>query len=170
MMSALNTQAGGRSLFSGTATDRPPLASPETLLAVLQAELAGATTAAEVLQTATNWFEDPTGFRTAIYQGSEKFLAPMQVSEQERIDLAIKADDPVFRDALRDVAVAALISDSFLDISADQRASLFKELGVHLALSSDETIRSHGTRGRKLERPLIRIKLERLPSMIRKIM
>lgn len=141
MMSALNTRVGGRNLFSGTATDRFPLAAPETLLASLQSELSGMTTAAEILQTATNWFEDPAGFRAAIYQGSAEYLAPMQVSDQEKINLLVKADDPVFRAALRDTAVAVLASDSSLDLTADQRAALFKELGAQLTQASDETVR-----------------------------
>ncbi len=140
MISALNTRVGGRSLFSGTATDQTPLASADTLLNTLRSELTGLTTAADVRQAADNWFNDTTGFEAVIYQGSNTDLAPIRISDTEDITLAIRADDPEFRDALRDVAVAALATDPALPLSTDQRTALFKDIGVRLANSNDRNV------------------------------
>ncbi|WP_170336633.1 flagellin [Ruegeria arenilitoris] len=141
MISALNTRAGGRSLYSGTATDVSPLASAETLLTALKAELTGLTTPTDIRNAARDWFNDPTGFEAVIYQGSDKTLAPMEIAENENISVPITANDPALRSALRDVAVAALATDSALGLTPDQRTVLFKELGVELANTKDETIK-----------------------------
>lgn len=141
MVSALNTRAGGRSVFSGIATDVSPLPSSDTLLAALEAELTGLTTLTDIRQAAEDWFDDPTGFDAVIYQGSDTNLSPLQVSENERVNLPITATDPAIKAALRDVAVAALASDDALDLPSQQRAILFKELGTGLANAQDSTIR-----------------------------
>ena len=141
IMSALNTRAGGRSLYSGTATDVSPLSSADTLIAALQTELTGATTVADIRQRAEDWFNDPAGFDAMIYQGSDTNLAPMQVAENENVSIPIKATDPAIKAALRDVAVAAVISDSGLNVPTDQRTALFKELGVDLANTKDQLVR-----------------------------
>lgn len=141
MMSALNTRVGGRSLYSGTATDVSPLPSPDTLLTALQAELTGLTTIADIRQAAENWFNDPTGFESVIYQGADTKLTPMQISDHERIALPITATEPAFKAALRDVAVTVLAADDALAIPPNQRATLLKQLGVGLANAQDETVK-----------------------------
>ena len=141
MMSALNTRIGGRSLYSGTATDVSPLAPPEALLTALEAELTGLVTITDIRQAAEDWFNDPAGFDAVIYQGSNTDLAPMQVSENERINLPVRATDPAFKAALRDVSVAVLVADNALSLPADQRAILFKQLGVDLANAQDDTVK-----------------------------
>ncbi|MDA7964347.1 flagellin [Ruegeria sp.] len=141
MVSALNTRVGGRSLYSGTATDVSPLPSTDTLLNALQTELTGLTTVADIRQAAEDWFNDPAGFEAVIYQGSATSLSPMQISENEKIDLPITATDPAFKAALRDVAVAALVSDSALNLAPQDRTALFRDLGVNLANTQNQTIK-----------------------------
>ncbi len=137
MISALNTRAGGRSLFSGTATDTAPLASTDTLLAALKAELSGLNTLTDIQQAAEDWFNDPAGFEATIYQGSTAALAPMQISETEQVRLPVTANDPALRDALRDAAVAALASDDALGWPPDLQTAVFTEIGVGLADTKD---------------------------------
>ncbi|EEE37120.1 flagellar hook-associated protein FlgL family protein [Rhodobacteraceae bacterium KLH11] len=140
MISSLNTRTGGRSLFSGTATDVSPLPPADTLLTALQAELTGLTSATDIRQAAENWFNDPTGFDAMIYQGNATALAPMQISENEQIDVPITATDPALKAALRDVAVAALASEDALALAPEVQTALFTELGVNLANTQDETV------------------------------
>ncbi|MES0826691.1 flagellin [Ruegeria sp. SCP11] len=139
-ISALNTRAGGRSLYSGAATDVSPLPSTDTLLAALEAELTGYTTAADIRQAAEDWFNDPAGFDSAIYQGSDTALAPMQISENESVRIPITATDPALKDAIRDIAVAALVSDDALNLPRDQRTGLFTQLGVDLANTQNDIV------------------------------
>lgn len=140
MISALNTRMGGRSLFSGTATDISPLQSADTLLSALRTELAGLNTVTDIRQAAEDWFNDPTGFEAVMYQGSNTTLAPMQVSETERVEIDITANDPSLRAGLRDVAVAALASDSTLGWPPDLQTALFTSLGSGLANTKDDII------------------------------
>ncbi len=141
MVSALNTRIGGRSLFSGTATDVSPLPSAETLLTALEAELTGLTTVTDIRNAANAWFNDPAGFDAVIYQGSDTTLSSMQIAENERISMPITATDPAFKATLRDVAIVALVADDALAIPTDQRTGLFKQLGVALANTQDETVK-----------------------------
>lgn len=141
MISALNTRVGGRSLFSGTATDVSPLQSSNDLLTALKSQLTGLATVADIRLAAENWFNDPAGFDAVIYQGSSSTLSPMQISENESVTLPITATDPAFKAALRDVAVAALATDSALALSPDQRTALFTQLGVDLANAQDATVK-----------------------------
>ncbi|NOC45960.1 flagellin [Ruegeria sp. HKCCD7559] len=141
MISALNTRVGGRSLFSGTATDVSPLQSSNELLTALKSQLTGLATVADIRLAAENWFNDPAGFDAVIYQGSNGTLSPMQISENESVTLPITATDPAFKAALKDVAVAALATDSALALSPDQRTALFTQLGVDLANSQDATVK-----------------------------
>ncbi len=140
MISALNTRIGGRSLFSGTATDTSPLPSAETLLAALRTEVAGQVTASDIMLAAENWFNDPLGFGAVIFQGSATPLAPMQISENERISLPVTATDPSLKTALKDIALAALATDISLALAPDQRTALFTQLGVNLANTRDDAV------------------------------
>ncbi|WP_037313057.1 flagellin [Ruegeria halocynthiae] len=140
IISALNTRAGGRSLFSGTATDVSPLPSTDTVLSALEAQLTGLTTATDIRQAAEDWFNDPAGFDAVIYQGSASSLAPMQVSENENVTLSLRATDPAIKTAIRDIAVAALVSDDRLALPSNQRTVLFKQLGVDLANTQNDTV------------------------------
>ncbi len=141
MMSALNTRIGNRSLFSGIATDVSPLPSVETLLTNLEAELTGLATITDIRNAADAWFNDPAGFDTVIYRGSDTALSSMQIAENERISLSIAATDPALKAAMRDVAIAALVADNALAIPTDQRTGLFKQLGVALANTQDEIVK-----------------------------
>ncbi|NOD65489.1 MULTISPECIES: flagellin [unclassified Ruegeria] len=140
MISALNTRVGGRSLFSGTATDVSPLPSSDDLLAALRPQLTGLVTVADIRLAADTWFNDPAGFDAVFYQGANSALSPMQISENESVTLPFTATDPAFKAALQDVAVAALATDSTLALSPDQRTTLFTQLGVDLANAQDATV------------------------------
>ncbi|WP_254429579.1 flagellin [Ruegeria atlantica] len=140
IISALNTRAGGRSLYSGAATDVSPLPSTDTLLSALETELSGYVTTADIRQAAEDWFNDPAGFDAVIYQGSGNVLAPMQISENESITIPITATDPAIKDAIRDIAVAALVSDNALNLPSDQRTALFTQLGVDLANTQNDVV------------------------------
>jgi len=85
MIGALNGDAGGRALFSGTLTDRAPLASAESLLSGLRAAVAGATTTEEMTQRLDGFFDDPAGgFATMIYRGGTPDCSPMTLGRASR--------------------------------------------------------------------------------------
>ena len=73
-----------------------------------------------------------------IYQGSDTALAPMQISENESVRIPLTATDPALKEALRDISVAAVVSDDTLNLPRDQRTALFTQLGVDLANTQSE--------------------------------
>lgn len=136
-LAALNGSIGGRHLFGGTATDRPPLGSADTILDGLRGAVAGLATAAEIEAAATAWFDDPAGFRAAVYAGSEIDLAAMRVGSDAEVSLRLRADDPTFRDILRPVALAALAGDPALDLAQAAQETLLHDAGVALMTGQD---------------------------------
>lgn len=138
---ALNTRAAGRSLFAGVATDGPALAPAETLLADLKTAIvgAGASDAAAVRAAATAWFDDPAGFRATGYAGSDTSLAPVRIGAGTEVALTLRADDAVFRDGLRDIALAALATDPDIGLDGAGQALLLRGAGDGL-LANDGRI------------------------------
>lgn len=102
--------------------------------------MTGLTTVSDIRQAAENWFNDPTGFDAVIYQGSGTALAPMQISENESVRIPVTATDPALKDALRDIAVAAVVSNDALNLPPALRTSLFTQLGVDLANTQNDVV------------------------------
>ncbi|MFV0514652.1 MAG: flagellin [Jhaorihella sp.] len=136
-LGALNLRAGGRSLFAGAAPDRTPLGSSGTLLAGLKAAVSGLVTTEDIRAAARAWFDDPAGFRATMYAGSDLPLSPVRIGSAEVVSLNLRADDPVFRDMLRETALAALASDPDLGLDAAVQAGLLRGAGEGLIGTQD---------------------------------
>jgi flagellar hook-associated protein 3 FlgL len=131
----LNTQASGRAVFSGVATDTVPLGSVEDLLTALQTAATGATTAGQVSAAVTAWFADPLGFGT-FYQGGDP-LSPAPIAAGESADLSTTAMDQTLRDTLAGFAMAALIDRGILAGDATERGRLAQQAGRQLISTED---------------------------------
>lgn len=140
VINSLNGKLAGRSLFGGTATDRPPLLPGEILIASLRNALTGLTTTADIEQAAKDWFDDPAGFQTIVYAGSSEPLAPFEIGVGERVSIPLRAEDPVFRDALRQLATAAIADDPALNLDAATKGDLLQRSGVSLMNGQDAVI------------------------------
>jgi flagellar hook-associated protein 3 FlgL len=131
----LNTQASGRAVFSGMATDTVPLGSVEDLLTALQTAATGATTAGQVSAAVNTWFADPLGFGT-FYQGGDP-LSPTPIAAGESADLSTTAMDQTLRDTLAGFAMAALIDRGVLAGDATERGRLAQQAGQQLVSTED---------------------------------
>lgn len=134
----LNSQAGGRAVFSGVATDTVPLGSSEDLLAALETAAVGATTAGQVAAAVTTWFDDPLGFG-AFYQGGAG-LSPAPIAAGETADLSTTAMDPAIRDTLAGLAMAALLDRGALAADPAERNRLAATSGRELTRSEEDRI------------------------------
>ena len=133
MISALNTNVGGRALFSGTAFDQAPLADAETMLADLRTALAGQTTLAGVQGVMDSWFDSPGGgFETIGYTGGADPMSPIMVAEGETLNLSLKGDDPAIRGLLKSTAMAALAADTTLAFSVQVQTEMMAAAGESL--------------------------------------
>lgn len=132
MVSHLNTRVAERALFAGAAYDAPALALPQEMLSGLRSALSGEVTLTGVQAALDSWFGSGGGFETDGYLGATEDGTPLQLSEDVRLGLAIRADDQVCRDALKATALAALASDESLGFPADLRESLIATAGTEL--------------------------------------
>lgn len=132
----LNTQASGRAIFSGIATDTLPLGSVDDMLTALETAAAGATTAGQVSAAVIGWFADPLGFG-AFYQGDAP-LSPAPVAAGEAVDLSTTAMDQTLRDTLAGFAMAALIDRGALAGDAVERGRLAQQAGQQLISTEDD--------------------------------
>ena len=131
----LNTQASGRAMFSGVATDTVPLGPVEDMLTALQTVAAGAATAGQVTAAVTGWFSDPLGFG-AFYQGGSP-LSPTPIAQGEAAEVSTTAMDPALRDTLAGFAMAALIDRGILAGDATERGRLAQAAGQQLVSTED---------------------------------
>lgn len=137
-MGLLNSQAAGRAIFSGVATDTVPLGTTGDLLTALETAAIGATTAGQVAAAVTTWFASPAGFEV-FYQGGTP-LSPVAIAPGETAELATTALDPAIRDTLAAFAMAALLDRGILAGNPEERAYLAQRAGQGLLTSEDRRI------------------------------
>jgi len=140
VISALNTSAAGRHLFSGVAVDTAPLPPAEDLLAGLRAAMAPALSPSDALAAADSFFDPGGGFETLIYQGATDSLAPVQLGAGESADIDLRADHAALRDTMKTIAVAALVDDPGLSLTTTGRRGLFGDLLNGLLTAKDAQV------------------------------
>jgi flagellar hook-associated protein 3 FlgL len=126
-----NTDLGGRALFAGVATDGNAVIDVEALLASLDAEILGATTATDVEARITAWFDGPAGYAASGYLGGSA-MAPLAVAPSETANLDFTAADPGIRDTLKGLAMAAMLGRGALAGDPSARADLARRSGENL--------------------------------------
>ncbi|MCP5036720.1 MAG: hypothetical protein GY945_03880 [Rhodobacteraceae bacterium] len=142
VVTALNTQAGGRTLFGGAATDRAAIATSADMLAALNVITAPETTAAGVVAAVDAWFDAPGGgFETIGYQGSASAAGPFQLDEGEVVNLDFRADASALRDVMKSFAMASLVADGTLAGDAVEQAELLALAGERL-IAGDQSLTS----------------------------
>lgn len=133
IVSGLNAQTAGRSLFSGNATDRPALAPEQLILSELRAAVAGQVSAATIRATVDAWFDDPFGgFETQTYTGSNTGLAAYRLDRHGSVNLDLRANSPALKEILKYTALAVLASDTSLALNGSERAHLLRQAGADL--------------------------------------
>ena len=122
-VSTLNTRFGDRSLFAGMATNGAALVGAETILTALDAEIAGALTAGDIVTAISNWFDAPTGFAAMAYLGAGT-LAPLRVAPGESAQIDVTALDPALVATLKGLAIGAMLNRGALAGDLVGRAQL----------------------------------------------
>lgn len=141
VVGTLNTSVGGASLFAGIASDRPALASADTILSELVSEIsaAGATTAQSVGAVVDAWFAPGGGYETVGYTGGARPADGVLIAEGAVAQPLQTAQAAEIREALSSLALAALIGRGVLDASPDEQATLARDSGLRL-IQVDESI------------------------------
>ncbi|GAA6180903.1 MULTISPECIES: flagellin [unclassified Shimia] len=153
IVNALNTRAGDRTVFAGTATDGAALISSQDMMTQLSAAVLGLTTVADVVAAVDDYFMSPGGgFETNAYLGSNTDLAPFRLSDNEVANFDVRADDPEIREAMRDSALAAMAIDPGLGFDLEQKKDLIAVAGERLLLDQDALIETRADVGFNQER------------------
>jgi len=140
VISALNSNAAGRTMFGGAATDRAALASADEILAALVSAVAAETTPAGVAQAVDDWFDTPGGgFETVAYLGSTAPMGAFQIGESDVVKPDIRADDPALRGVMKSFAMAALVTEGILAGTSDGPAGLLQIASERL-VAADQSL------------------------------
>ncbi len=132
-LSNLNANAAGRFVFGGVATDRAAVSDAKPILDALRIELSGETTLAGIQAKLDAWFDTPGGgFEIVAYAGSTKSVADTRLSASDSASLDVRADDPVFRDMIKALSLAALTTDAGLGFPADLRGEMLLSAGLQM--------------------------------------
>lgn len=132
MLSGMNRSVAGRFLFSGTATDRAAVAGIDDMMTELRTAVAGQTDLAGIEAALDVFFDAGGTYETTIYEGSANGLAPLRLSENETASVDIRATDPVFRELMKPIAMAALASDASLGFGEALQGKLLAKAGRDL--------------------------------------
>ncbi len=139
-ISLLNTSHGSRKLFSGDATDKSPLASPDALLADVRAIIQANPDPTDVQTALDTYFNDPAGgFATNIYQGGANDAPASFLADGSKIKFPIRADNQTLRDTMRGLAIMAVTKDSGHSIDSTQFKDIFTQ-GTDAISRSTEAI------------------------------
>lgn len=139
IVSSLNSSVAGRSLFSGVAVDSSAMMTAQDMLATLQTVVSGESSVSGIVAAVDDWFDTPGGgFESLAYQGADQGMAPFQLGEGESVDLDLRADDQVFRNLLKQTALAALAGDETLGYSVALKGELLVTAGENLLGAQDQ--------------------------------
>ncbi|MCL3881759.1 flagellin [Marivita sp. GX14005] len=144
----LNTEIGGRYLFAGTATNRPPLIDGAALLSNVQSSLGGVATANNVSLAVDNWFDSVGGgFEVSAYTGSTIGYLTIPLGDDGKATFGFRADDRTIRDNLKALAKASLASDPALGLNIEDQKALLGQARAELIVAKDNLVAERGTLG-----------------------
>jgi flagellar hook-associated protein 3 FlgL len=138
----LNVQVVGQALFAGDATDGAALAAPATILADIEAAVAGAVDAADAIARVEAFFAGPA-FDQGSYLGSPDPLVPAELGEGVRLEYSLLATQPELKALLKGHAIAALVAPGGI-LAAEPvgtRMALIEEGGRQLLAAKDDLLR-----------------------------
>jgi len=112
MVSSLNAQYGGQSLFAGANIDGPAVVDAATMYADITALTLAAPDSVTAIAAIDFYFFDPTGgFATGGFTGSALNAPGAELADGEVVDYSLRGDDLSIRQALRNVAMAAVAAN-----------------------------------------------------------
>lgn len=133
MVTLLNIRIAGRSLFAGDATDRPALASADNIMSEIRMAISGLDSVSDIQLAVAAWFDSPSaGFEETAYLGSSTGLSPYRLDHGVSVDLDLRADSAALRSVLKQIALAAVVTDPTTPISATDRQAMARSSAIEL--------------------------------------
>ncbi|WP_405403428.1 hypothetical protein [Paracoccus sp. Ld10] len=138
----LNGTNSNRFLMSGEASDVVPLSDAATILDSLQAIVAPMTTAADIAQAISDWFDSPVGgggFLDTAYHGTLGQPQRITVGEGVAVEMQTTGASGPVRDLLKGLATAAILNRGVLAGDADETKALLVTAGT-LMMAGDSAV------------------------------
>ncbi len=141
VVSALNAQYAGVSLFAGANLDGPAVADAATLYADITALTLAAPDSATAIAAIDDYFFNPAGgFMTSGFTGSALDAPGAELADGEVVDYSLRGDDLAIREALRNVAMAAVAANGDHGGSQADGMNMLKEAALGAIATQDSLI------------------------------
>jgi len=112
MISSLNTQYAGQSLFAGAGVDGPAVVDAATMYSDITALTLAAPDSVSAIAAIDDYFFSPAGgFLSGGFTGSALDAPGAALADGEVVDYSLRGDDLAIRQALRNVAMAAVAAN-----------------------------------------------------------
>lgn len=139
VVSALNLNLGGRSLFGGDDANTPTVLDADSVYAASVPFLEGSPTSGTAYAALQAEFMDPGGlYDTTIYQGGTGASPLTEIAPGERVDYGVKADEDAMRRIMLNVVVLGAAFDDTNAIPDDQRRELTARASLELRTAVGE--------------------------------
>jgi flagellar hook-associated protein 3 FlgL len=135
--SALNTRFAGKQLFSGAATDTPPLGPATDFLQDVQDIIDANTTLSDIETALDTYFADGGGFDD-IYNGSTANGPQREISSTHRAGITYRADDDALKQIFRGYAM--FIAGQNIAGDAPLKKDVQKAAAEYLQSGTDDLI------------------------------
>lgn len=152
LVANLNGAVGGRFLFSGLNSDAPALLSGPEILDLLELVTVGLTSAADVADAVSDWFDANAGgggFIDIAYQGTLGSGQAISIGDGLSVALSTTAATPAIREVLKGLATAALVDRGVLAGQYHEQRDLMRRGGQIAMTSSSELVAEMGRVGLK---------------------
>ncbi|WP_368185750.1 flagellin [Aestuariibius sp. HNIBRBA575] len=141
VVSSMNVQFGGRSLFGGAQTNGPVLADASDMLADIQANIGALTSASDVITAVDDWFDSPTGgFASMGYLGGTGAQVEQKLGDGTEISSDFRANSDEVRNVLKGTVIAAIATNAGGATGSANEVALLKHASELLLSSGQEIV------------------------------
>ncbi|WP_410218781.1 flagellin [Paracoccus sp. (in: a-proteobacteria)] len=146
----MNGTNSNRFLMSGQASDVKPLSDASVILDRLQTLTAGMTSADDIAQAISDWFDAPSGsggFLDQAYHGSLGAGQRLPVGDGVMIEVTTTAASPAVRDLLKGLATGAMLERGALTGDIQETGRLMQHAGSVLTIADTSILAEMGRIG-----------------------
>ncbi len=141
MVSAINAQYAGQSLFAGAGVDGAAVIDAQTMYNDIVALTAAAPDSTTAIAAIDDYFFNPAGgFMTTGFTGSALDAPGAEIAEGEIVNYSLRGDDLAIRNALRNVAMAAVAGNGDHGGSNQDGMNMLREAAIGAVSTNDGLI------------------------------
>ena len=141
MVSAINGQYAGQALFAGAGVDAGAVVDAQTMYNDIVALTVAAPDSTTAIAAIDDYFFNPAGgFMTTGFTGSPLNAPGAEIADGEIVDYSLRGDDLAIRNALRNVAMAAVAANGDHGGSAQDGMNMLAEAASGALSANDGLI------------------------------